>query len=352
MLNPRILLTIAGLLALPAASPGADWHVSTVCGDDATADGTRAKPYRTIPAAMTIAAAGDTIRVLPSADSAADCPPLFSYPGVTVDKDLCFIGEAGPGETRCDFFAIGPDRTVTIRGFTITNLLGDGISIADNPAGDDNVTIENCVIRACAGNGIAVDNSGSGSKNYRVWVKNCVISANEKAGITIYVDWNGTMAPPGLRVENCFITKNTKRAIEVLKKPGLTQTGCGLDAGWPDVLFDFCHILLNNNGLSQFPCPPSGEPKIVVRNELTDSPEFEDEAGCDFRLKSTAVLRHKGNPACVHRNPDGTRNDPGAFGGPGAAGFYGQNGPVILRVEVEPSPQPGKVKVRVLTKER
>ena len=61
--------------------------------------------------------------------------------------------------------------------------------------------------------------------------------------------------------------------------------------------------------------------------------------GCnqDYRLLPTSVCRNAGQPGLGWLNPDGTRNDIGAYGGPGAATFYTNpnDGPIIRNVTID-----------------
>ncbi len=66
---------------------------------------------------------------------------------------------------------------------------------------------------------------------------------------------------------------------------------------------------------------------------ISADPLFLDEAGGNYRLRSGSPARDAGNPDPGYNDPDGTRNDMGAYGGPWAAGqAFEVYLPVIMKV--------------------
>jgi hypothetical protein len=340
------LLVFLTLFALPPGhAAGAEWIVSAVCGDDATGDGSRARPLATIEAAVRRAAeAGDVIRVLPSGDLSGACPPLAAYPNTTLSKDLCVVAEAGPLETRSAGFTIDPDRTVTIRGFMITNAGGHGIAIpsGDDPARDERTTVENCVIDACGQDGIRIDNR-SADMHFRLWARNCSILNSTGAGIRFVVSVGafGGVTPPSATIENCIIKDNNLQGV-------LCVDG-GENRGDGTTIIRHSYIGGNNSGGEQITL--GDRVNVVIDHELFNPPIFQNELLCDYRLHDASTLRDQGNPNCLYLDPDGTRNDPGAFGGPGSLGFHPGGGPAILKVTMELLPGGRRVRVCVVAKE-
>jgi hypothetical protein len=337
---------LAMAVGLGARSQAAELFVSAVCGDDASGNGARATPFATIGRAMTAANAEDTIWVLPSADMAATCPPLTSYANTRVTKDVCIIAEAGPQETRSAGFVINPDLNVTIRGFTITNSEGNGIEIPTSySSGTPQLIVENCVIHACAASGIRILRA-------RVSVRNCIIAGCGRGGLLIINGAGTGTLPHQILIENSIFLNNIL--------PGFPpyniwwQGACvgDSDPQYPVIRYCYLDTLATN-------CPNSSSTLTRVIQPRAESPTFVNydptnpNAGCDFRLTGSYLNREssKGNPACIYQNPDGTRNTIGAFGGPGSLGFYPQSGPQILQVEIEPTADAGRVRVRVLTRE-
>ena len=49
---------------------------------------------------------------------------------------------------------------------------------------------------------------------------------------------------------------------------------------------------------------------------MDSDPRFLDPASDDYRLAGGSPCRDSGDPDPVHADPDGSRNDLGAFGGP------------------------------------
>jgi hypothetical protein len=79
------------------------------------------------------------------------------------------------------------------------------------------------------------------------------------------------------------------------------------------------------------------------------SPGFVSPNTGDYRLLSNAVGRNRGNPVPADNDPDGTRNDCGAYGGPGSAGFFPspEGGPTIRSMSLFPSSVPKGGTVRL-----
>jgi hypothetical protein len=91
---------------------------------------------------------------------------------------------------------------------------------------------------------------------------------------------------------------------------------------------------------NQLPCPPPGGTIFVDPNRA------------NFQLDCDSGLFHTGSPARQHQNPDGTRNTPGAFGGPQAIPYESravQLNAAITSVDVaKTSPtNPDQLQVRV-----
>jgi hypothetical protein len=55
-----------------------------------------------------------------------------------------------------------------------------------------------------------------------------------------------------------------------------------------------------------------------VNGNISVDPMFADPVGGDFRLKANSPCLDTGNPDPIFNDPDGSRNDMGAYGGPEA----------------------------------
>ncbi|RQW09414.1 DUF1565 domain-containing protein [candidate division KSB1 bacterium] len=83
--------------------------------------------------------------------------------------------------------------------------------------------------------------------------------------------------------------------------------------------------LFNNvwgNNTDYYNCDPGA-------NDISVDPLFSDPATNDFRLGPGSLCKNAGNPAAEYNDPDGSRNDMGAFGGPGAFSNWSTQGATL-----------------------
>ena len=242
-------------------------------GSDATGDGTRAKPFQTAERALQ---AGPKVRFLPNA-------PNTPYPAFTLGGDTTteyvLMADAGPRATRLVQFVSPGNRHFTLIGFFISNPTGPGIDLL--ALGND-ALIKNCIVAYCGGIGV----QGS----YAVML-NCTVYANAATGVSL----------GRLFVKNCIISRNG----------GFGVSGT---SGSPRV----AHYSYIKDNVS------TDTINATVQNPLTSGLAFVNAEECDFRLARpdplTPGLFHQADPGI--KSPDGTRSDPGAFGGPDCAAWF------------------------------
>lgn len=221
---------------------------------------------------------------------------------------------------------------------TIRNEMGNSITVGTNAT----VTIEGCTVSG-GGSGIVL-RAGS-----RTRVLNCIISHNSQDGIANFED--GVVS---LLVRNSTIVTNHWRGIHMLNFSD-TQSPPNAIERWA---VESSIIAANGNcGLlrarasSLHPLPPM--PSVAYNNVHQNSPDyctvdvgafslstlpgFVNQAANDLRLRSDAASRNQGNPSAADNDPDGTRNDQGAYGGPGAAGFFPspEHGPIVPFLHID-----------------
>ena len=70
----------------------------------------------------------------------------------------------------------------------------------------------------------------------------------------------------------------------------------------------------------------------------------------NYHLASDSPCRNRGTVSAVTNDPDGTRNDMGAYGGPGSADFFPDpdGGPIVTDLTVSPAsvPQGGTITIQ------
>lgn len=156
--------------SMPAAYAG-DWYVDGNYGGCSGSDGSAAKPWCTLSAAMTAASDGDTIHIAP--DSYLE--------HLAVKKSLTFVGTAGAASTLLDgsnirtIASLTGAVTVTFSGVTFTRgepalIVGSGCQL----------TLSDCNVRDCAaverGGGIRADDA-------TVVIERCNLSNNKVGNV-------------------------------------------------------------------------------------------------------------------------------------------------------------------------
>lgn len=307
-----LVFVVAGLAPLSSA-----W-AKTVYVDktnpNPVPDGTQANPYKTIQTGITNAVAEDTVMVAPGEYNEA----------ISISKNLSLMG-AGPRLTRIKPLSAVNIVTISqninlflIRGFYIENGV-TGIQSSGTGSTVTSITIENCVI---VGNtrGIRID-----AINCSASIINCVISNNNTNGIEI--DDAGAAGGPSINIVNCIISNNAQY--------GLLMYDCTVD-------YSYCNHYGNPTEYYV------GANVTLTRTNIRNYPPNFDASG-EFTLLESSLCRNTGKPLVTHNDPDGTLNDMGAYGGPGAASFwpYPLGGPVITNLSVTPAsvPQGGTITI-------
>ena len=197
-----------------------------------------------------------------------------------------------------------------IRGFGIvgSDVLNGG---AINAKG--NAVIRHCFIRNNIANNISsggayIQDAGYGGGLYlsdQVTVENCIIDSNSatKKGSGIYIDEFAN----NVKIVNCVLNVNdlhsesSNVSIENTIITGISPEISDASAGFPAITYSHVGFLgpgLNTTNIT-------GE--ILFRGILDNA---------DYQLLPGSVCIDAGNPDPIFNDPDGSRNDIGAFGGP------------------------------------
>ena len=125
-----------------------------------------------------------------------------------------------------------------------------------------------------------------------------------------------------------------------------------------DYLYDVKNISLDYNcysgnieGNLGF-CIGTGQTISEGKHSFTLSPNFVNGNAGDFRLRSDSPCVNRGSPGWSFMDADGTTNDVGAYGGPGAETFFDNptDGPMVRSLAVSPGsvPQGSPLKIRAV----
>lgn len=216
---------------------------------------------------------------------------------------------------------------------TIRPPTGNGIRIDGNVK----TAIKALWITAVGGNGLSM------SPGAQVRVENCVISSCGSHGIA-YSPPNYEAAT--LFVANCTIAQNTSFAIH------FSTTQNATFARWERNIFyrNGYGPYSYNGSTSSHNCVNEERPQQPISpSDITSNPLFFDADTQNYLLRPGSPCIDAGLGGPVYQDPDGTRSDLGAFGGPGAAAFwpYPPGGPLITDLQLREGKVTQGAKLRI-----
>lgn len=268
-------------------------------------DGTASNPYKNLASAIGISSAGDVVQIAPGAYAES----------ITIANGIDIVG-SGPDRTH--ILGAGVSDTITtnypglirIRGVSIT---GPGVGIKINAL--NRLEIRNTIIHDCAKQGIY------SLGDTVVSVVNSVVYRNGSHGIHL-TDGGSTQIMA--IVANSIVASNA---------------GYGIITTNTDETIAYSNIWGNSHG------EYSGASQGIGSFSL--EPLF---LGANLYLQANSPGIDAGNPSSSYYDPDGTRNDMGAYGGPGAAEFWPSpaGGPIVTDMSVTPPSVPvgGTITIR------
>jgi hypothetical protein len=240
-------------------------------------------------------------------------------------------GCGSDGVLQNDAVIVGPGYHVTLTGLCVTNGT-NGIGIRENAW----VKLQNCVFWANKYHGIAVVDNWLKGQAPTTFIYNCVCVDNGGSGVLIgqghfnYAgNYNDDVCPP-MTIMNTILTSNSGYAIAFAQCDRVVATS--------SISLDYnCYF---GNGAGNFPCSIglSGQPISQGLHSITKGSSFVHGSAGDFRLASWSSCIDTGAPGTGFMDPDGTTNDIGAYGGPGAATFFESptDGPMVRELTVTP----------------
>jgi hypothetical protein len=323
-LNRAIMISFLSVILVLSSSLCSADEIYVDCRNTAGPwDGTINKPYQSIQDAIdsTTTYDGDTIRV-------ADC---IYQEGILVDKNLKIYG-SGPDVTTIDSTTVegknyailfAENTDVIISGFMIVSP-GSGLRLKWG----SKVVIANNIINAQYG---IYGQSACGAD---ALIKNNTIASCTEDGINLISGCNPFYDPKIVaKVYNNIITNNYRYGLATSSMTILSNSYNNI---W-------------NNGTNYIDCS-SGS------GSISENPRFLDQNTGNYRLQLISSCIDAGWPVKSELDPDGTRNNMGAYGGPGAADFWPDSpgSPVVTDLTVTPASVPtnGTVTIRAVGRVR
>ena len=243
---------------------------------------------------------------------------LVNYQRLDVVKpgtrfDHCHFEHGYLHGMRVATHATGESDTVSVQSCTFVSC-GAHAVVAETSA----VTIRNTLITASAGRGITLLNPGAAA------VTNCLIYGNGSSGLDLE-----NFAVPA--VTNNTIAQNGYYGIHLLNNCNpavlnniiLANHFCGVlaqQSSVPTLQYNdvWGHSMATDTGTANSDYVP---PSLARSNSISTDPLFR--ASDDWQLAAGSPCVNAGDPRAEFNDPDGSRNDMGAFGGPAASAGVG-----------------------------
>lgn len=317
-----VLFLALGALIIPSAATAKTVYVDINFGPGGT--GTAARPYDTITKALADFAS-DTIIVMPG----------VYQEQVRIKKHIRIVGYDGPNTTvidgstlPTDTILIHPDPALntTIEGIKVS---GGRIGIHQPPAGT--MVLRNVIATGTRYAGVLIAWNNNAAMSTLTMV-NCVLSLNQGHGLLSWQQGRGFT--PSITVYNTIFAENEGAGVTMIYE------NIGGELISSRIVLDYNVSWANKDGNYSEDFAPGKSLSIGLHSDEKE-PEFVGGSGGldskDFRLAPTSPLRDRGNPTLGFLDPDGTRNDIGAYGGPGARTFYTNpnDGPMVREVTID-----------------
>ncbi len=309
----RVFALAAICLIVSGVSAAAETLYVDASNTTGVEDGTAAYPYSDINSAVLAAASGDTIRVAAGTYNE----------DVTIDSIAVRLLGEDPATTMIrgfnnvvlitGTFTSGAD-VVEIAGFTITMGATAGVYVNSGTA---KASVHNCILSSNL-NGVLI-NSGATANAY-----NNVIIGSSSAGLRA----NNSSR---LSCSNNILLDNR---YAVYSHAGSTVS-CSNNTFTGNTTNCDCSKDFFKNCTSNYSCPSAS-------NAFGEDCLFVDVSSSDLRLQPDSPCIDAGSSFPADNDPDGTRNDKGVYGGPGAAGFWPTpaGSPVVTELSVTPHDVP------------
>lgn len=307
----KILLMVVFYLCCFVMSAMAGTLYIDINNDTGIEDGTIDNPFNTIQEGIDAAALGDTVKVRPGL--------YIGSIGIS-GKNIALLGDSpatttiqGTGAsviTIKGVFSTG-FTLVEIANFTIAGGTSQGIYLSSNTSRS---FIHNNIIAGNANGVYCYDDD-------KATISNNVIINNTGSGITGHGGTGGNSRNPVLTIKNNIFTGNNRGIYK--KSDSFTHSS---------------YTVIYNNAWGNI----TSNTNVTGLNNISLDPLFLNPGAGNYHLSSNSPSIDAGQPIAADNDPDGTRNNQGAFGGSGAASYwpYPAGGPVVTDLSVTPSSVP------------
>jgi len=234
---------------------------------------------------------------------------------VIIDKELTLKG-MGPQVVE----VVTPQQAAAITVNTSSPASISGFKISSEthgivfPVGDFTCEIKNCVIEGCGGSGIYLKNTIP----FNLSILNNTIVSNVSDGIHLEV--TGMSPSCTAVVAGNVIAFNGGYGLYDYARYGTTAN-----------FISYNDVFTNSAGNYYSVSAGLGD--------ISENPQFINQVAGNYALSSNSSCINTGREGSPYNDPDGSRNDMGAYGGPDCAGFwpYPPGAPIISNISATPT---------------
>jgi hypothetical protein len=266
---------------------------------------------------------GDYLTIGDAIDNAFQGDVIEVYAGryeeaVVVDKELTLKGMGPQVVTivvpqQADAITVNTSSPVSISGFKISSGTHGIVFLVS----DFTCEIKNCVIEGCGGSGIYLRNIVP----FNISILNNTIVSNVSDGVHLEV----TVMSPSCTavVAGNIIAFNGGYGLYNSARYGTTEN------------FISYNDLFSNSAGNYYPVLPNF-------GDISENPQFVDKDAGNYVLANSSSCINSGREGSAYNDPDGSRNDMGAYGGPDCASYwpYPVGAPIVTQISATPTSVP------------
>jgi len=287
--------------------------------------------YKTISDALTAATDGDSIIIGPG---------IFDE-NITIKKNISITG-AGPNYTTIKgYIYANEDMNVNLSKLLITSNYSNSHGVYLNGSSYSN--IKNCVITGFI-KGIFIYAKNSDDSAYVTLINNTIVYNLEEG---VYIDGTAYYGNESrLFMHGNIVAFNGSDTSSSFYQVKIVCDSISCSRLTTAHTFEYNNFYKNGTNTAYY----NVQSCFTTNTNIYSDPKFIDANQGNLALSSDSPCKDAGMLGSIYTDPDGTRNDMGAYAGEGSSSFwpYVIGGPVVTDIKITPTsvPKGGKISIQ------